>query len=39
MLLQNCGGAAARSSRCGRRGVRDIEVVAELTRGGQCAKP
>lgn len=31
-------GTAARSSRCGRRGVRDIEVVAELTRGGQCAK-
>lgn len=31
-------GTAACSSRCGRRGVRDIEVVAELTRGGQCAK-
>ena len=36
--LECTRGTAARSSRCGRRGVRDIEVVAELTRGGQCAK-
>ena len=36
--LECTGGTAARSSRCGRRGVRDIEVAAELTRGGQCAK-
>lgn len=36
--LECTRGTAARSSRHGRRGVRDIEVVAELTRGGQCAK-
>ena len=36
--LECMRGTAARSSLCGRRGVRDIEVVAELTRGGQCAK-
>lgn len=36
--LECTRGTAARSSRCGRRGVRNIEVVAELTRGGQCAK-
>ena len=36
--LECTRGTAARSSRCGRWGVRDIEVVAELTMGGQCAK-
>ena len=36
--LECTRGTAARSSRHGRWGVRDIEVVAELTRGGQCAK-
>ncbi len=36
--LECTRGTAARSSRHGRRGVRDIEVAAELTRGGQCAK-